>query len=313
MRLLIIGGTGMIGAHAALHLRDRGHDVTVAGRNPAPTGSPVVDFAFLAGDYMTPSFTREQLSEFEGVVFAAGQDPRHRADAEDESFWSRSQSVGVPRFAKLAKEAGVRRFVQVGSYYHQLRPELAGTNPYIRARQDADVRARGLADDSFNACTLNPPSIIGVVPGASATRYRRMVSWAAGNEPDVPDHAPPGGTNYMSARSLAEAIGSALENAETGRAYLLGDQNLTYQEFFQMMVDAAGGARTIGVRDQEHPLLPDAAIVQGRGNRLAYEPRVGGLEYGRDDCVRGVQALVDVVRSTMPAPSGAGMVEEPSS
>ncbi|MGW5516302.1 NAD-dependent epimerase/dehydratase family protein [Nocardia africana] len=299
MKILIVGGTGMIGVHAALHLREHGDDVTVAGRGPIPADSPVADFPLLTGDYTVPTFTAAQLEHFDGIVFAAGQDVRHKT-AEDDTrhFWQTTQSVGVPRFAALAEQAGVPRFVQVGSYYHQLRPDLAEHNPYIAARKAADEGARALADDSFAACTLNPPSIIGAVPGSSARRYRRMVSWAAGNEPDIPDFAPAGGTNYMSAASLAQAIRGALVRGEPGAAYLVGDQNLSYREFFQMLVDAAGGDRIIAERDEQHRLQPDASIIQGRGNTLAYEPdpeQVRLLGYTRDDCRRAVQALVDVV------------------
>lgn len=302
MKILVIGGTGMIGAHAALHLREQGNDVTLAARSPIADGSPVADFPVLIGDYTIPSFTPDQLSGFDGIVFAAGQDVRHKGSGVDDAeFWEKTQTGGVPRFAALAKQAGVPRFVQVGSYYHHLRPDLVAGNPYIAARQAADEGARALADDSFTVSTLNPPSIIGAVPGASAQRYRRMISWAAGNEPGIPDFAPTGGTNYMSARSLAEAIWGALRGAETGTAYLVGDQNLRYREFFQMIVDAAGGSRVIEERDEEHPLLPDGFIIQGRGNVLAYEPDaddVRMLDFTRNDCARAIKEdLIDVVRA----------------
>ncbi len=301
MKILIVGGTGMIGAHTALHLRDQGNDVTIAARAQVTAESPVADFPILIGDYTLPSLTPEQLSGFDGIVFAAGQDVRHKnSNADDAQFWEKTQSGGVPRFAALAKQAGVPRFVQVGSYYHHLRPDLAVGNPYITARQAADEGARALADDSFIVSTLNPPSIIGVVPGASVNRYRRMVSWAAGNELDIPDFAPVGGTNYMSARSLAEAVWGALRSAKTGSAYLVGDQNLRYREFFQMLVDAAGSSRMIEERNEEHPLLPDNAIIQGRGNALSYEPDAENLcllSYTRNDCARAVQELVDTVRA----------------
>jgi len=299
MKILLVGGSGMIGAHAALLLREHGDDVTVAARGALSDDSPVAGFPLLVGDYTVPTFTAEQLRGFDGVVFAAGQDPRHRTDGgDDEAFWETTQSVGVPRFAALAKQAGVGRFVQIGSYYHHLQPAFADTNPYVASRRDADEGARALADDSFTVCTLNPPSIIGAVPGASARRYRRMVSWAAGKEPAFPDFAPTGGTNYMSAYSLAQAIHGALHRGESGKAYLVGDQNLLYKEFFQLMVDAAGGDRTIPERDESHPFLPDAAIVQGRGNRLSYEPapeEVQLLGYDRNDCARAVEELVEVV------------------
>lgn len=305
MKVLIVGGTGMIGAHAALHLREAGDDVTVAARNPIAGDSPVRDFPVLAGDYTEQTFTAEQLAPFEAIVFAAGQDIRHMGRGVDEAeFWEKTQSGGVPRFAALAKEAGVPRFVQVGSYYHHLRPEYADTMPYVAARKAADEGARALTDENFAAVTLNPPSILGANAGVSAKRYRKLFSWAAGNEPQIPDFAPAGGTNYMSARSLAEAIEGAVRRGEPGKAYLIGDRNLTFAEYFQLIVDAAGGGRTIEARDEEHPLLPDSFIVQGRGNVIAYDTDPADdalLGYTKDDCARALAEMYDIVTAAVAA------------
>lgn len=301
MKILIVGGTGMIGAHTALHLREQGNDVTVAARNPLADDSPVRDFPVLLGDYTEQTFTAEQLAPFEAVVFAAGQDIRHMGrDVDEAEFWEKTQTGGVPRFAALAKEAGVSRFVQVGSYYHHLRPEYAETMPYVAARKAADEGARALADENFNVSTLNPPSILGAISGVSAKRYRKLFSWAAGNEPQIPDFAPAGGTNYMSAQSLAEAIWGALQNAESGRAYLIGDQNLTFAEYFQLLVDAAGGDRSIEERNEEHPLLPDSFIVQGRGNVIAYDTdpaETALLGYTQGDCARAIAEMYEIVKA----------------
>ncbi|NKT43813.1 NAD-dependent epimerase/dehydratase family protein [Rhodococcus hoagii] len=301
MKILIVGGTGMIGAHTALHLRDQGNDVTVAARNPLADDSPVRDFPVLLGDYTAQTFTVDDLAPFEAVVFAAGQDIRHMGrDVDEAEFWEKTQTGGVPRFAALAKEAGVSRFVQVGSYYHHLRPEYAETMPYVAARKAADEGARALADENFNVSTLNPPSILGAISGVSAKRYRKLFSWAAGNEPQIPDFAPAGGTNYMSAQSLAEAIWGALQNAESGRAYLIGDQNLTFAEYFQLLVDAAGGDRSIEERNEEHPLLPDSFIVQGRGNVIAYDTdpaETALLGYTQGDCARAIADMYEIVKA----------------
>ena len=301
MKILIVGGTGMIGAHTALHLRDQGNDVTVAARNPLADDSPERDFPVLLGDYTEQTFTVDDLAPFEAVVFAAGQDIRHMGrDVDEAEFWEKTQTGGVPRFAALAKEAGVSRFVQVGSYYHHLRPEYAETMPYVAARKAADEGARALADENFNVSTLNPPSILGAISGVSAKRYRKLFSWAAGNEPQIPDFAPAGGTNYMSAQSLAEAIWGALQNAESGRAYLIGDQNLTFAEYFQLLVDAAGGDRSIEERNEEHPLLPDSFIVQGRGNVIAYDTdpaETALLGYTQGDCARAIAEMYEIVKA----------------
>lgn len=299
MKLLIVGGTGMIGAHAALHLRDRGHEVVLAARRQPEPGSVPASFPVVLGDYTAASFTVADLAPFEAVVFAAGNDIRHiPAGADATQFWERTQIRGVPDFAALARRAGVGRFVQLGSYYHQALPGLAATNAYVRARQLADEGVRQLANGSFNACTLNPPSIVGVMPGVPARRYETLVAWARGQRPDIPDFAPAGGTNYMSVRSLAQAIDGALHRARPGAAYLVGDCNLRFRDFFQMVFDAAGSDRTLVERDQEHPVLPDAFILPGRGSVLAYEPdpdETALLGYGRDDVRRAVDEVVEGV------------------
>lgn len=296
MKVLIVGGTGMIGGHAAVKLAAAGHAVTLGARKPPRPGTPMAAFPLLTGDYSRGEFTARELEGFEAIVFAAGNDIRHLPrDVDVDAFWRVMQIEGVPNFAARAKQAGVARFVQLGSYYHQVMPHLAATNPYVRARQLADEGARALADRHFNASTLNPPSIVGALPGVPARRYETLTAWARGERPEIGDYAPAGGTNYMSVRSLSEAIAGALERAEPGKAYLVGDENLHFNEFFQLFFDAVGNPRRVAERDAEHPLLPDAFIVPGRGVTLAYEPdpaEVALLGYGRNDVRRAVREVV---------------------
>ncbi|WP_323764015.1 NAD-dependent epimerase/dehydratase family protein [Marinovum sp.] len=296
MNILIVGGTGMIGINSALHLQARGHDVALAARNTPEVDHPAAQFPILTRDFTRGEFTKADLAPFDAVVFAAGNDPRHMPAGEDpEDFYRRTQSDSVPVFAALARDAGVRRFVQVGSYYHQVRPDLARVSTYIRARQLADEGARALATESFAACTLNPPSIVGATPGLPARRYQTLAEWGRGQRAELPATAPPGGTNYMSVRSLAQAIEGALLRGQPGKAYLVGDESLSYRDFFQMFFDVAGTDTQVEVVDKEHKVLPDAFIVQGRGNAIAYEPdpeAVALLGFARGDVRRAVAEVV---------------------
>ncbi|MBN9061829.1 MAG: NAD(P)H-binding protein [Rhizobiales bacterium] len=299
MKVLIVGGTGMIGGRAAVHLRQEGADVTLAARKPAPAGTPMESFPTLIGDYTQNTFSERDLEPFDAIVFAAGNDIRHLPKGVDEhEFWRVTQIEGVPNFVALAKRAGVKRVVQLGSYYHQVMPHLVGTNAYVRARSLADEKARALADTDFNVSTLNPPSIVGAIPGVPARRYETLVAWGKGKRPEIPDYAPAGGTNYMSVRSLSEAIWGALQRAESGQAYLIGDANLTFRDFFQKIFDVVGAGRTLVERNQEHPLLPDAFIVPGRGKVLAYQPDAAEtrlLGYRRDDVDHAIEEVVRAV------------------
>nr|WP_281985055.1 NAD(P)-dependent oxidoreductase [Thalassorhabdomicrobium marinisediminis] len=299
MKILIVGGTGMIGGHAAALLRSQGHDVVLGARKPARPDTPMAQYPVLLGDYSKGDFSPQELGAFDAVVFAAGNDIRHLPKSVDrDEFWRVMQIEGVPEFVERARKGGVRRVVQIGSYYHQVMPHLAETDDYVRARKLADEGARALANDDFNVSTLNPPSIVGVLPGVPATRYETLVSWARGELPEIPDYGPAGGTNYMSVKSLCEAISGALNRAVSGKAYLIGDQNLHFNAFFQMFFDAVGSDRTVEERDAEHPLLPDAFIVPGRGQVLSYDPpadEVAQLGYSRNDVSRAVREIVGLV------------------
>lgn len=303
-RVLVVGATGMIGSHVAADLADRGDRATVMARREPSDRDPraVEGMPRIIGDYTTAGLEPRVLEGFDAIVFAAGNDIRHvPAEQEDAGFWERTQSVGVPRFAAVAKAAGVGRFVQIGSYYHQLHPEWADRIPYVAARRDADERTRALSGEGFAAITLNPPSIVGA-DERGVRRFARMIAWTRGelDEPDL--FAPPGGTNYMSVRSLSQAVQGALDAGEPGRAYLVGDRNLTYREYFQLLADAAGSGRVIEERDQEHPFQPDRFIVQGRGAVIAYETdpaETALLGYAQDDVERALAEIVsaaDAVR-----------------
>lgn len=302
MKTLVVGGTGMIGTHTAVHLRDLGHEVTVAARKAPASDSTAGEFPVLLGDYAEGTFSAADLKGFDSIVFAAGNDIRHvPRDADTSKFWESTQTSGVPSFVALAREAGVESVVQVGSYYHQVMPELAATNPYVEARRRADEDSRALATDGFRVITLNPPSILGLIPGRPVRGFAKTLAWADGELPNVPNFAPAGGTNYLSARSLAQAIAGAIDKGESGKAYLVGDTNLTFTEYFQMVFDAAGSAITLEERDEEHPFLPDAFIVQGRGNVLSYEPDAAEtalLGYDRGDAERAVAEMVALTRAS---------------
>src|SRR5574337_1391607 len=108
MRVLVVGGTGMIGGHAALRLQALGHEVEVAARKPAPAGSAPAKLPFHTLDYINDSPAPAWLGRFDAVVFAAGNDPRHVPEGADiDAHWHRANTEGVPRFLASAKAAGV--------------------------------------------------------------------------------------------------------------------------------------------------------------------------------------------------------------
>ncbi|HJV27665.1 MAG TPA: NAD-dependent epimerase/dehydratase family protein [Aromatoleum sp.] len=296
MKILVIGGTGLIGGHAALKLRAEGNTVTLAARKAPASISPLAEFDLLQRDYIAGDFTKEDLAPFDAIVFAAGNDIRHLPPGTDEAaHWERANVEAVPRFFQLARDAGVRRAVLVGSFYPQVAPALIESSPYVRSRHLADERVRALATPEFRVCSVNAPFVVGTVPGLHIRMFEVYTQYAEGKLTGMPAYGPAGSSNFISTRSLSEAIWGALQRGEAGKAYLVGDANLSFAEYFGLFFRAAGNEQPVPSLDQEHPLLPDMAIYTGRGNLVSYEPdpeELALLGYARNDVERTVREVV---------------------
>lgn len=55
MKVLVIGGSGLIGGEAALYLKEQGHDVTIMSRSE-PKTPPLAALPALRGDYINDDF-----------------------------------------------------------------------------------------------------------------------------------------------------------------------------------------------------------------------------------------------------------------
>lgn len=290
MKTLIVGGTGMIGYHVADLLAANGHDVVIGARRPPGADSPAARWPTLLGDYAEGDFTEAELKPFDAVVFGAGQDVRHTDnDKQDAEYWAKYQTEGVPDFFARAKRAGVPRAVQIGSYYHMFDPAIADRVPYARARQLADERSRELADADFNVSTLNASTVVG--PGQR--NIARLIAWARGDLiGQIPDFAPPGTTNFVSVRSVAEAVLGALTMAESGKAYLVGDENYTWLEYFGLVFDLVGSGRSLEERDESHPFVYEKIVPRGSAVAFDSTPAAEALGYRLNDVRNALDAAI---------------------
>lgn len=301
MKIVVVGGTGALGAHAAFHLSSNGHDVTIAARTPPGPSSVLARLPFLQGDYVSGDFTTERLRGFDAVVFAAGNDMRHFSHSRDaEEMLLRANAEGIPRFARAAREAGVQRMVQIGTAYPQATPGLVEGSFYLRSRLLACEGARAEGRPGFDVISVNPSFMVGGLRGMSSYMLDPYVEWATGRI-DAPAFAPSGGSNFMSYRSLSQAIEGALLRGVPGKAYLVGDETLSFAEYLNLFFEAVGSPHRLEERDEAHPVFPDEIMIQGRGNWIRYEPDAEEatlLGYSRQDVANGVAEAVAAFRST---------------
>ncbi len=302
MKVLIVGGTGLTGAHAALYLRDAGHEVTLMSRSTPAVDSPLAGFAHRAADYVADELGADGLGGFDALVFCAGLDIRGVPPGADaEALYHAANTLAIPRFFAAAKAAGIRRAVLVGSFYPHIVPHRIETDAYVRSRYLSREGALALSDENFSACCLDAPFIIGHVPGLPVGHLAALALFGAGQLGGVPKLAPDGGMNFIASASMSEAIAGALVRGVAGRAYLVGDENLSWKACLELFCAAAGNPQELPVSGDEHPLLPDAILFAGRNATVYYEPDNGELGYSRGRVQEAVQEVVDAALGAAPA------------
>jgi dihydroflavonol-4-reductase len=98
--------------------------------------------------------------------------------------------------------------------------------------------------------------------------------------------------NHISSQSMSEAIAGALERGVGGKAYLVGDQNLSWKAYLEMYFEAVGNPIDLQVTTDEHPLFPDIILYAGRNALIEYEPDNGELGYSRNNVKATIAELV---------------------
>ncbi len=299
MKILVVGGTGLIGGHVALELLAAGHDVTLMARKP-PSTPALSEMAYVSGDYVLDDFSDGRLEGFEALIFAAAVDIRYLpSDGSEtpEAFYRRCNSDGVPRFIQAAKSAGISKVVYVGSFYPQVAPQRISACPYVESRHLADEGARALASSEFSVCSVNAPYVLGALSGLEIEHLSVMVAYARGQLENLPLFAPPGGTNHLSVKSLSQALIGALAKGESGKAYLVGDENYSWKDYLELWFSLAGNPMDLEVRTEDHPLLPNVIMFAGIGATVSYEPDPDEsllLGYSRNQIRDTISEVIDV-------------------
>jgi dihydroflavonol-4-reductase len=247
MNLLVIGGSGLLGTFTVNEALRRGHVVTGLSRTVRESSGGV---RWLAGDVtrMTEAQLREACEGQEALVYALGLDDREpRARPSYPVFFEDHVTV-CTRVGRVAREAGVKKFVVFGSYFthfDQTQPELAMArhHPYVRARCEQRDAVLALAGPGFDAYVLELPYIIGSLP-KSVPPWTFLFSMLASPGP-VALFFTRGGTAAVTARQVAQASLGAIEGSAVSGAYPLGGVNWTWVEWARQFFAAAGFTKRV--------------------------------------------------------------------
>ncbi len=278
MKVMLIGGTGLLGYHAARELLKREHAVSIIALPPLPAEGLFPQQVTIHLHDMNQLMDAELVELLRGqdaVIFAAGVDDRVTPKAPAFPFFYRHNVAATARVAQISRQAGVRRFVILGSYFayfHRLWPhlELTRHHPYIRSRVEQGAAAREAGGGELAVMTLELPYIFGVMPGRMPL-WKPLVEYAASV---FPLFYPKGGTTCVTVQQVAQAISGALENGAPGAYYPIGGENLPWTDLLARIARYAG-------RDKRVITLPNWLVTAGAAMLKALH-KLQGIESGLD-------------------------------
>lgn len=248
IKVFILGGTGFLGYYTTNELIARGYKVSSLSLPPIPADDLFPDeVESKIGDINEYSDEEvlELLSGVHAFVYAAGADERAVPDAPATSFFYEANVRPTQRLARLARQAGVKKFILFGSYFShfsELWPdlELAEHNAYPRTRLLQEEVAIMEGEGAMDVISLRLPYIFGTMPGRTPL-WTMFFPQVIGKD-FVP--VPQGGTAMVTAQQVAEATIGAIENGVHRGKYAICDTNMKHSEFFQMIADALGQTNT---------------------------------------------------------------------
>ncbi|WP_414839200.1 NAD-dependent epimerase/dehydratase family protein [Carnobacterium sp. TMP28] len=249
-KVFVLGGTGFLGYYTIKELLSKGYQVKTMALPPLPTDDLLpaeVECNLGNINHLSDEDIRELLADCEGFIYAAGADERTTPQKPAMKFFYEANVLPTQRLARLAKEAGVKKFVVFGSYFAEFAERLPDYHlrdqayPNTRLLQEQVAFAEG--EGSMTVTSLRLPYIFGTMPGR--TPLWKMFTDQIKGRPVFP--ALKGGTTMVTVEQVAEAAVGAMENGKHRHTYAIAALNMTFQDFYQMMVDALGQTETTQV------------------------------------------------------------------
>ena len=259
-RVIVVGGTGFLGYHAVKELLASGWEVTALGLPRAQSVDLYPTAVRLVLKNLNDTSDEGLMDLMQGqeaLVYAAGADDRVTPQKPAYPFFQQANVQSCVRVLRLAKQAGIKRAVVLGSYFahfERIWPHLrlVERHPYIRSRVEQEIAVTSIP--GLEVVVLELPYIFGRMP---------VHGWKSLWEPLIKYirfttivFYMKGGSACISAKAVGQAIIGALEHGEPGKFYPIGDENLTWSDLLTRL--AAANGRQIRVVS-----LPDWIIKIG--------------------------------------------------
>lgn len=260
--ILITGGTGVIGRHAAKTLAQRGYTVRVLSRRANPVvpmlaGLPNIEF--VQGDVRDAGSLHRAFTECDAAVLSHQFQNFPVEDPKRNETFDAVDRLGTINCVRAAQQAGVKRMVYVSGI------ALSRPNP-----PHAGVQAKLAAEQAVFGSGIPAVSLRVNVVYAEDDKYFPVLARAARRSPVVPVF----GAGQMRCAPIyvgdvAEVIARAVERTEIGGIIsVCGPSEVTWKELLLAVAEVGAGRRRLALHIPQSLLYLAGAI----GEKLPRPP-----------------------------------------
>jgi dihydroflavonol-4-reductase len=247
MRIFVTGATGFVGHHVARALAEEGAELRLLVRKTSNLANlEGIKGDTRVGDLADPESLRVSLAGCDAVVHVAAD---YRLWIPNPDAMYRANVDGTRELLRMAREAGVRRFVYTSSVatmgfrrdgivINEDSPVSIGdmVGHYKRSKFLAEQEAIKAAESGQQVMVLNPTTPIGPNDAKPTPTGRIFVDFLNRKFPAYMDT----GLNLVDVREVARAHVLALTKGTSGRRYILGGENLTLKQILDKMAAITG-------------------------------------------------------------------------
>ncbi len=279
MKIMIVGGTGFLGYHAALEALARGHQIDALAIDDVELGEwypSEIQVEFGDVFVLSEQDLFKRFTGYDAMIYSVGPDDRITPPAPAYDFFSTRLVHAVEKVATAARKAGVKKMVLLNSYFayfDRIWPEkqLAKRHPYIRCRVEQAQKVIAAGKEAMAVVVLELPYIFGAMPNRTPLWKDVLLDRFASGKVIC---FPKGGTNMIAVEHVAEAIIGAVEYGEHGKRYAVGDENRSFRDMLTIMMSALGEKKKI--------INIPKCLAVAAGAAIKWDFKRKGLEGGLD-------------------------------
>lgn len=241
-KIFVTGADGMLGSNLVRELLDRNYEVRafVLKGKPSPTLDGLA-IERVEGNLLDKQSIIDGMEGCDYVIHVAALTTVWPSKG---AIYHKVNVEGTEHIIEAALHHKIQRMVHVGSassfgFGEKENPGTEATPyksgkyglDYIDTKREGQLRVeKAVREKDLPAVVVNPTFMIG--PYDSQPNAGKVI---LGIYEEKPPAYSPGGKNWVYVKDVAVGIANALEKGKIGESYILGNQNLSFKEAFEII------------------------------------------------------------------------------